>query len=244
MQSEWLSIREVSFGYDNAAVIKHVSMTATTVHPVLAIVGKSGAGKSTLLKLIGGQLLPQAGEIRVFDRNPSTLAGALPMVFQDHNLFPWKTAKQNVMFALKCRGVPRQERSKMAVSYLNDVGLAEAAERMPSQLSGGMKQRVGLARALAAEPKCLLMDEPLSSLDEETRARLRDDIISIIEERRISGVLVTHQLQEALLFANRTCILTNGTHKIFDLSDPWPRRPDFPLAEHAQELRDMMAVRG
>jgi ABC-type nitrate/sulfonate/bicarbonate transport system ATPase subunit len=127
------------------------------------------------------------------------------MVFQDHNLFPWMTVLDNVAFGLKCRGVPRSEREQRARGLLRLIGLEDVAGAFPSVLSGGMSQRVGFARALAVEPRCVLLDEPFQALDETTKQSLRGDFAELIQRRGLHAVLVTHDLEEAAMLAD--CVL-------------------------------------
>jgi NitT/TauT family transport system ATP-binding protein len=172
----------------------------------LCIVGPSGSGKSTLLRVLAGLLPQSAGGVRIAADHPGTPLTA--MVFQEHALLPWRTVVDNVTFGLENRGVGRAEREARAREMLALVGLTRFARHYPHQLSGGMKQRVGIARALATDPEVLLMDEPLAALDAQTRAIMQEELLRIWTELRKTVIYVTHSLEEALLLGDRVVLLT------------------------------------
>jgi NitT/TauT family transport system ATP-binding protein len=172
----------------------------------LCIVGPSGSGKSTLLRVLAGLLRQSSGDVRIDVDRPGTPPTA--MVFQEHALLPWRTVRDNVTFGLENRGVPRAEREARASEMLAMVGLARFARHYPHQLSGGMKQRVGIARALANDPDVLLMDEPLAALDAQTRTIMQEELLRIWATLGKTVVYVTHSLEEALLLGDRIVLLT------------------------------------
>jgi NitT/TauT family transport system ATP-binding protein len=172
----------------------------------LCIVGPSGSGKSTLLRVVAGLLRQSAGAVRIAADRPGTPLTA--MVFQEHALLPWRTVIDNVVFGLENRGVARAEREARAREMLALVGLTPFARHYPHQLSGGMKQRVGIARALANDPEVLLMDEPLAALDAQTRAIMQEELLRIWTTLGTTVIYVTHSLEEALLLGDRVVLLT------------------------------------
>jgi NitT/TauT family transport system ATP-binding protein len=172
----------------------------------LCIVGPSGSGKSTLLRVLAGLLPQSAGEVRIAADRPGTPLTA--MVFQEHALLPWRTVVDNVVFGLENRGVGRVERVARAQEMLALVGLTRFARHYPHQLSGGMKQRVGIARALATDPEVLLMDEPLAALDAQTRTIMQEELLRIWATLGKTVIYVTHSLEEALLLGDRVVLLT------------------------------------
>ena len=193
----------------------------------VSIVGPSGCGKSTVLNLIAGFIAPTGGEILVDDRPVRGPGPDRGVVFQSFALFPWKTVLDNVAFGPKMRGIGKAEREAMAREFLALAGLSHAADRYPNELSGGMQQRVGVARALANEPDVLLMDEPFASVDAQTRMTLQEELTRIWQERRPTIVFITHDVGEAVFLANRVVVLSKG--RILDevaIDLPRPRRWD------------------
>ena len=172
----------------------------------LCIVGPSGSGKSTLLRVLAGLHPQSSGDVRIRVDRPGTPLTA--MVFQEHALLPWRTVRDNVTFGLENRGVARAEREARAREMLGMVGLTRFAAHYPHQLSGGMKQRVGIARALASDPEVLLMDEPLASLDAQTRTIMQEELLRIWSTLGKTVVYVTHSLEEALLLGDRIVLLS------------------------------------
>ena len=187
----------------------------------VAVLGPSGCGKSTLLNLVAGLLSPSAGAIWLEGELAEGRA-ATAMVFQEFALFPWRTVQANVEFGLEERGVAAAERARLARGFIELTGLAGFESRYPHQLSGGMRQRVGIARALAVSPAVLLMDEPFSALDAQTRQLMQEELLSIWERTRQTIVYVTHNIQEAVYMADRVIVLS--------------RRPGRVLAEVKIEL--------
>jgi NitT/TauT family transport system ATP-binding protein len=194
----------------------------------LALIGPSGCGKTTLLKCIAGLLPADRGRIVIGSRAVTGPGGReASLVFQDFALMPWATARENAEFGLLLRGAPASERSTAARRALAKVGLAGSFEEAyPAQLSGGMQQRVGLARALAVNPQVLLMDEPFASIDEQTRRILQDDLLRLWSDERKTVVLVTHSMEEAIYLSDRVVVLSprpGKVHRVFDVPLPRPR---------------------
>ena len=194
----------------------------------VAVLGPSGCGKSTLLNMIAGLLTPTSGAVWMDgDVTPGRAAAA--MVFQEFALFPWRTVQANVEFGLEEMGVPAAERARRASAFIELTGLAGFEARYPHQLSGGMRQRVGIARALAVEPTVLLMDEPFSALDAQTRQLMQEELLGLWERTRKTIVYVTHNIHEAVYMADRVVVLS--------------RRPGRVLAEVKIELERPRAER-
>jgi len=201
----------------------------------VSIVGPSGCGKTTLLNMIAGFVAPSAGHITLDGRAVSGPGPDRGVVFQAFALFPWKTVLANVAFGLKMRGIPRGERERIACEYVALVGLAGHEARYPNELSGGMQQRVGVARALANSPELLLMDEPFASVDAQTRMTLQEELTRIWQDRRPTILFVTHDVEEAVFLADRVVVLSKGRVRAeLPVTLPRPRRwetliedPDF-----------------
>ncbi|MBI1289912.1 ATP-binding cassette domain-containing protein [bacterium] len=173
-----------------------------------SIIGPSGCGKSTLLNLLAGLDEPSAGKVLVDGVEVKEPGPDRAVVFQEHGLMPWMTVRHNVEYGLKLAGMAPKDRQEKAMQYLRMVHLSKFAESYPHQLSGGMRQRVSIARALALEPRILLMDEPFSALDAQTRDVLQDELQRIWEETRTTILFVTHHLSEAVYLSDRVMIMT------------------------------------
>jgi NitT/TauT family transport system ATP-binding protein len=197
----------------HVAAVDRVSMQIATGEFV-SILGPSGCGKTTLLNMIAGFIPPTHGEILLNGRRIQGPGPDRGVVFQSFALFPWKTVLDNVAFGLKMRGVPREERERIAREYIALVGLADAESRFPHELSGGMQQRVGVARVLANDPELMLMDEPFASVDAQTRMTLQEELTRIWEARQPTILFVTHDVEEAVFLANRVIVLSAGPGRI------------------------------
>lgn len=185
----------------------------------LALVGPSGCGKSTLLDLLGGLSSPTTGRI-LLDGKPIGGPGLdRGIVFQQYALLPWRTARTNIEFGLEAKGVPKKERRDIAGHYLDLVGLSGFADRYPHELSGGMKQRVAIARSLAFDPGVLLMDEPFAALDAQTRESLQDELLRIWRETRKTILFITHGIDEAVYLGRRVAVLTSRPGRIKTVVD-------------------------
>ncbi|MBI4967407.1 MAG: ABC transporter ATP-binding protein [Rhodospirillales bacterium] len=205
----------------------------------LSILGPSGCGKSTLLYIVGGFVPASAGRIRVDGR---AIAGPGPdrgPVFQEFALFPWKTVRGNVLYGLLQQGVPRDQAERRVSELLQMVHLSRYADFYPKELSGGMKQRVAIARTLAYDPAILLMDEPFGALDAHTRTKLQNELLSIWERDRKTVLFVTHSVEEAVYLSDRVMVMTPspGRQKaVFDIDLPRPRiRAELLLNRRYQE---------
>jgi NitT/TauT family transport system ATP-binding protein len=222
---------DIAFAYGPRPVLDGVSMTLPGAR-LSCLVGPSGCGKSTLLALLGNLLAPARGAIVHAFRRPA-------FVFQDPCLLPWRNAVDNIAFGLKAQSVPRRERRDCAEALLETVGLAPAdAKKYPHQLSGGMRQRIALARALAVEPDLLLLDEPFNALDADLRRQMQDLLRRLIEERRLTALMVTHDRAEAVRLADRLFVMSAAPARIVaqrDIECAFTERDDpFIQAELAQ----------
>jgi NitT/TauT family transport system ATP-binding protein len=215
----------------------------------LALVGPSGCGKSTLLDLVAGLTTPTSGELTLGGRPIAGPGLDRGVVFQQYALFPWRTARANVEFGLEVKGVPRRRRVQRAREVLALVGLSGFADRYPHELSGGMRQRVAIARSLAYEPEVLLMDEPYAALDAQTREALQEDLLSIWRRTGTTILFITHAIDEAVYLGQRVAVMTSRPGRIkeivaIDLPDSGaddPRStPEFVRYRHRiwQLLRD------
>lgn len=194
---------------------------------LISIVGPSGCGKTTILRMIAGLLEPTSGSIDIAGR-PCTKPGPdRGMVFQDFALMPWRSVIRNVELGMEIEGVPKAERREMAEKYLEIVGLEKFKDSRINELSGGMKQRVGIARALVNHPDVLLMDEPFGALDAQTRNLMQAGLIRILEKTDQTIIFVTHSVDEAVYLSDRIVVLTKRPAKIKEVVDvPWPRPRD------------------
>jgi NitT/TauT family transport system ATP-binding protein len=204
---------------------------------VLALVGPSGSGKSTLLRIIHGLIPPSAGVVRFAGRTQEGINLNCAMVFQSFALLPWLTVDQNVQLGLEARGLDEETRKRRAAKYLDKVGLDGNEDAYPRELSGGMKQRVGLARALAVEPKVLLMDEPFSALDALTSINLREELLDLWADPSLpvdTIVIVTHIIEEAVELADRIAVLAANPGRIVEVIPvDLPRKRDKKSPEFA-----------
>lgn len=215
-QSEYkLEIKNVSFDYvDKKSKFEALSGIDLNVKQgeFICILGSSGCGKSTLLSLLSGLNKPKSGEILVDGKKIKGPGVDRAVVFQHYSLFPWLTVKGNVLFGIKQSGrkLGRKERSELAERYVESVGLSSAKDRYPSQLSGGMKQRVAVARALALESDVLLLDEPFGAIDPRLRLELQELVSKLCTEHQKTVVFITHDVDEAILLADRIVVMEPG----------------------------------
>jgi ABC-type nitrate/sulfonate/bicarbonate transport system ATPase subunit len=212
-------------GSDAVQALEDVSLTVED-REFVSIVGPSGCGKTTFLRILDGLLEPTTGEILI-DGNQVTGSGRdRGMVFQDFNLFPWRSVLDNVAFGLEAAGIGKEERKDRALEYIGLVGLEGFEDHYPQELSGGMQQRVGLARALAIEPEVLLMDEPFGALDAQTREIMQTELLKIWSEDERTSVFVTHDIEEAVYLSDRVIVLTarpGRVNRIVDIPFERPR---------------------
>jgi NitT/TauT family transport system ATP-binding protein len=194
---------------------------------IVAIVGPSGCGKTTLLRCINGLIPVDAGEVLVDDKRVLSPTSGMAMVFQHFGLFPWKTVYDNVAYRLRMAGAAKAEIERKVPAFIKLVGLAGFERAYPYQMSGGMQQRCGLARALALEPNLLLMDEPFAAVDAQTREILQFELLRIWAERPTSMIFVTHSIEEAVLMGHRVVVLKGRPAGIFEVVEvdlPHPRK--------------------
>src|SRR5215831_6762447 len=200
----------------------------------LAVIGPSGCGKSTLFNVIGGLIDGYDGRVSVSGETVAGPHASIGMVFQEESTFPWRTVIENVAFPLEIAGVKKARRIERARHFIALVGLTGFENRYPTELSGGMRQRVAIARTLASEPKILLMDEPFASLDEQTRLLLGDKVLQIQQELQQTTLLITHNITEAVQLSDRILVMTyrpGRVKRIVDINLPRPRSSDIVSSE-------------
>ncbi|HUI00662.1 MAG TPA: ABC transporter ATP-binding protein [Nitrososphaerales archaeon] len=242
-------------GYSVLNVIEDLSM-GVEENEFVVIIGPSGSGKTTLLKLIDGLIPPDSGEILIDGTDHPRPGPKMGFVFQSFRLMPWRTVMANVLFPLQINHVDRQTASERAVKYISQVGLTGFENSYPSELSGGMQQRVGLARAMALEPEILLMDEPFGSLDAQTSELLQVELLKLWQFKRNTVIFVTHNLDEALLLADRIVLIGARPSRVEEeIKVPFRRprwtydvrsEPEYPvLRRHLwTRLREMVSKSG
>jgi NitT/TauT family transport system ATP-binding protein len=244
-----IRVRDVSHQFGELGEQRFVRALSDTSLDVargelLCLIGPSGCGKSTLLNVIGGLTRPTAGGVEVLGKRVrGPLPGDIAFVFQENALFPWNTVLENIELSMTFQGVPKSQRATRAKEALAAVGLAEFAAHYPAQLSGGMRQRAALARALSLETPILLMDEPFGALDEQTRMILGEDLSVLLAKSGKTIVFVTHSLGEAVFLADRVAVFSArpGTIKeIIAVDEPHPRKPDFVTSEKFAALRNRL----
>ncbi len=224
-----ISIENCSKVFSGGEVVAFENLTLDVYeHESLCIVGPSGCGKTTLLRCMDGLIPVTSGQIKI---RGETVKGAHPrvaMVFQHFGLFPWMTVESNIAYGLRVQGVRKSERMAVAAQYIELVGLEGFEKKYPYQLSGGMQQRAGLARALSLEPDVLLMDEPFASVDAQTRVLLQEQLLSIWEKHRRAMVFITHSIEEAILMGDRVAVLSTRPGRVKEIVDvPFGHPRDF-----------------
>jgi NitT/TauT family transport system ATP-binding protein len=236
-----LRLERIKRAFDDLVVISDLTLNIDAGE-FLAILGPSGCGKSTLLRIIGGLLPPDSGTL---DITPAEAKRRTACVFQDAHLLPWRTVLENAALPLELMGVDKTERTTRARASLAEVGLSEAESRHPAQLSGGMRMRVSLARALVTQPRLLLLDEPFAALDEITRFRLDVRLRDLWIERGMTVVFVTHSITEAAFLADRAVVLTRKGGGIkLDRRFALPRVRNNELRLSPQLAKEMQALLG
>jgi NitT/TauT family transport system ATP-binding protein len=239
-----LEISHLSKGFQRGSsnaipVLDDLSLAIADLEFV-AIVGPSGCGKSTFLRIVDGLIPPDSGSIRLNGRLVNGPGHGRGMVFQSFDLFPWRTAIGNVEFGLEMKNLPGAERRARARHWIELVGLQGFENSYPHQLSGGMQQRVGIARALAIEPEVLLMDEPFGALDVQTRDLLQDELLAIWQSERKTVLFVTHSIEEAIYLADRVLIFSPRPariERVLEIPFGRPRREDMKSDPTFVELR-------
>lgn len=212
-------VRRVSKNYRDVEALRNLSLEFPRGQ-LTSLLGPSGCGKTTLLKIIAGLLEPTSGEVQV---NGQPVTGPGPdraFVFQDFALLPWASVLRNVAFGLELRGVAVSEREAIAEKYVRNVGLAGFENSYPHELSGGMRQRVGLARALSVDSQVLLMDEPFSAVDEQTRRKFQEDLLQLVAEENRTFLFVTHSIEEAVYVSDQIAILLPRPSRVSEVIRP------------------------
>jgi NitT/TauT family transport system ATP-binding protein len=243
-----LGIDDLGFTYvsprgETVVAIERVSLEVDAGEFV-CLLGPSGCGKSTLLFVVAGLLTPTRGTI-VLDHTPLSevddLYDRIGVVFQEYALFPWLSVRDNIEFPMRIRKWPAERRRRQVAKFVDLVDLGAWADKKPSQLSGGMKQRVGIARALALEPELLLMDEPFGALDAQTRSLLQEELLAIWQREAKTVLFVTHSIPEAIFLADRIVVMTSHPGRVkavIDVDQPRPR--DVTSAEFNRVQREVM----
>ncbi len=206
-----IEVRDFCLRYETIeGAVEAVSNVSLTVQPgeFVSIIGPSGCGKSTLLNALAGFLRPSSGEVTVDGEAISGPSADRGMIFQQYSLFPWRTVRENVEFGLKMKGIRRGERERQARTLLGLAGLTPFENQYPDRLSGGMKQRVGIVRALATSPRILLLDEPFGALDAQTRLIMQQILTNMWQRLKISVLFVTHDIDEAIFLSDRVYVMT------------------------------------
>lgn len=214
-----VEIRGISMSYGSVEALRDIDLDLQRGR-LTSLLGPSGCGKTTLLKIVAGLLKPKAGTVQV---NGETVTGPGPeraFVFQDFALLPWATVLRNVAFGLELRGVGKAQREETARRYIAEVGLTGFADKYPHELSGGMRQRVGLARALAVDADVLLLDEPFSAVDEQTRRKFQEDLIALRSLENKTFIFVTHSIEEAVYISDRIVLLSPRPGRISQIIEP------------------------
>ncbi len=214
-----VTVRDVSKNYGDVEALKDLSLDFPRGQ-LTSLLGPSGCGKTTLLKIIAGLLQPSSGQVEV---NGETVTGPGPdraFVFQDFALLPWANVLRNVAFGLELRGVAKSERESIAQKYIQNVGLGGFEHSFPHELSGGMRQRVGLARALSVDAQVLLMDEPFSAVDEQTRRKFQEDLLALVRHERKTFIFVTHSIEEAVYVSDQIAILLPRPSRVSEVIKP------------------------
>ena len=215
-----LRTERVGVTYDSSIIaLKDVSLSIPAAK-LTAILGPSGCGKTTLLKVIAGLITPSTGTIQVREKHVLGPGPDRALVFQDFALLPWATVLQNVAFGLRVRGLPKKEREETSLHYIREVGLLGFEDKYPHQLSGGMRQRTGLARALTVNSDILLMDEPFSAVDEQMRRKLQEDLLNLLKIESKTVIFVTHSIEEAVYLADQVVILSGRPGSVADIIHP------------------------
>jgi NitT/TauT family transport system ATP-binding protein len=220
-----IKLENVTVTYDDKVAVSDVSFDIRAGE-VVSFLGASGCGKSTILNVIAGFVLPSAGYAFVAEKEVVAPGPDRAVVFQSNALFNWMTVSDNISYSLKCRGASKSERRAIAAAMLELVGLNGSGSKYPYQLSGGMRQRVGLARALAAKPKVILMDEPFAAVDVQTRETLQEEVLRIQETTRSTIICITHSIDEAVFMGSRIFLFSSvnpGRHQEFPVDLPYPR---------------------
>ena len=214
-----VTVRGVYKNYGDVEALRDLSLDFPRGQ-LTSLLGPSGCGKTTLLKIIAGLLAPTSGEVTVNGQVVTAPGPDRAFVFQDFALLPWATVMRNVAFGLELRGVGKEERESIAARYIADVGLGGFEGSYPHELSGGMRQRVGLARALSVDAQVLLMDEPFSAVDEQTRRKFQEDLLNLVQNEDKTFIFVTHSIEEAVYVSDHVAILLPRPSRVSEIIRP------------------------
>lgn len=220
-----LRLQNISHSYGSVEVLKDISLDIPQGQ-IVCLIGPSGCGKSTLLRFLGGLEQPTAGQVLQVGNPPQDSLNPLTYVFQHFALLPWRTVEGNIKLVLEDHGLSKRDMDDIVSDVLERTRLSDFRQALPKQLSGGMRQRVAISRALAVRPAVMLMDEPLSALDSQTRELLMDDLVSLWTRQPFTSVYVTHNLNEAVRLGHRVVVLSRRPGRIREIVDI-----DIPLAE-------------
>lgn len=221
-------------------VLQDINLTVNE-EEFVALVGPSGCGKSTLLNITAGLIAPTSGSAS-FTHLPQGHVPRTGIVFQETGLFPWRSVYDNIAFGLEAMGVPKKEQKDRISHYINLVGLTGFEKALPHHLSGGMRQRVGIARALVINPDLLLMDEPFSALDAQTRTIMQEELVTLWDKTRLSTLYVTHNIQEAVMLADRVVLLSRRPGKISRILNIGIPRSERELPQHTEEIAEYIRI--
>ena len=241
-----VSLREVTKVYDNGVMALGPFDLAVRKGEFVSLLGPSGCGKSTALRIMAGLAAPSAGRVQVAHHDGALPGQSIGFVFQEPTLMPWTSVRENVRLPLKLARVPAAESGQRVMEALTRVGLAEFADSFPRELSGGMKMRVSLARALVTDPDILLMDEPFAALDEITRFRLNNDLLALWRNLKKTVVFVTHSVFESVYLSQRVIVMTQRPGRIsaeIKIDAPEPRNEEFRTsAAYGEYCRNVSAA--
>lgn len=232
LQAEAIS-KTFDTGSNVVNAVAHINLNVTAGE-FLCIVGPSGCGKTTLLQMLGGLITPSSGRVRLDGVHLTEPPPNISFVFQKPNLMPWRTVVDNIMLPLQIQGVPASQARRRARDTLALVGLTEFAGALPKELSGGMEQRIAVARALIQQPRILLLDEPFAALDALTRERLNEEVLRLWRHQQLTAVMVTHNIRDAVLLADRVLVLSPRPATVsaeFRIDLPRPRPPAIQYTE-------------
>src|SRR5215216_1491104 len=235
-----IRVKELAKRFGSLEVFRDIDLNIAE-RQIVALVGPSGCGKTTLLRCVDGLLPADEGEVWVDGERVIEPIAGMAMVFQHFGLFPWKTVYDNVAYGLRMAGTPKAEVARRVPAFIDLVGLAGFEQAYPYQMSGGMQQRCGLARALAIEPRVLLMDEPFAAVDAQTREILQFELLRIWEHRPTTMLFVTHSIEEAVLLGHRVIVLKgrpSSVHETIGIDLPRPRTRDTLRQPRFAELRE------
>ncbi|MGJ8572031.1 MAG: ABC transporter ATP-binding protein [Hoeflea sp.] len=214
-----VSVRNVSKNYGKVEALKNLSLEFPRGQ-LTSLLGPSGCGKTTLLKIIAGLLKPDSGEVEIEGNIITSPGPDRAFVFQDFALLPWASVIRNVAFGLELRGVAKSEREAIAEKYIKNVGLTGFEKAYPHELSGGMRQRVGLARALSVDAQVLLLDEPFSAVDEQNRRKFQEDMLELVRNENKTFIFVTHSIEEAVYVSDQIAILLPRPSRVSEIIRP------------------------